>query len=357
MRGLHGRERLTLGATAGASLDDGWRDRPDPGFQPRSIGRRGVAARLVRRSAGAARRTDDDGRRSEMADREQTAVIGLGAMGQGMAHRLVESGFPTVVFNRSPGRADGVVAAGATGAGSAAEAAAAGDVVLLSLSDEDAVEDVLGRQGVLAAMRQGATLLDTSAVGRDFARRLHERCAAHGVRRVEAAVLGNPLQARGGDLRVFTAGDPVDVDRVTEVLAALGSTRVHWGGPGAAAAAKLVFNLVLAAQVAGLAEAVSVGTDAGLDRELLLVAIAQSGFSSPVLRFRAELMRERRYDPAFFRTRLMEKDLRLALDAGPTDAYRVLEATRSLFEDAAEAGFADKDAASVIEHVTATARG
>jgi len=292
-----------------------------------------------------------------MPERNQTAVIGLGAMGQGMAHRLVESGFPTVVFNRSPGRADDVVAVGAVGARSAAEAATGRDVVLLSLSDEDAVEDVLGRQGVLAAMREGATLLDTSAVGRDFARRLHERCAARGVRRVEAAVLGNPLQARGGDLRVFTAGDPADADRVADVLAALGSSRVHWGGPGAAAAAKLAFNLVLAAQVAGLAEAVSVGADAGLDRELLLRAIAQSGFSSPVLRFRAELMRERRYDPAFFRTRLMEKDLRLALGTGRTDVYRVLEATRSLFEDAALAGFADKDAASVIEHVTATARG
>ncbi|MFJ2608282.1 NAD(P)-dependent oxidoreductase [Streptomyces sp. NPDC087425] len=291
-----------------------------------------------------------------MPEQERTAVIGLGAMGQGMAHRLVASGFPTVVFNRSPGRADDVVAAGAIGAGSAAEAAADRDVVLLSLSDEDAVEDVLGRQGVLAAMREGATLLDTSAVSGDFARDLHGRCAARGVRRVETAVLGNPLQARGGELRVFTAGDPADVDRVTGVLAALGTTRVHWGGPGAAAAAKLAFNLVLAAQVAGLAEAVSVGADAGLDRELLLAAIAQSGFSSPVLRFRAELMRERRYQPAFFRTRLMEKDLRLALGAGRPDTYRVLEATRSLFAAATLAGFADQDAASVIEHVTATAK-
>lgn len=286
-----------------------------------------------------------------MAERVGIGVIGLGAMGQGMAHRLVESGFPTTVFNRTPGRADDVVAVGASRAGTAAAAATGQDVVLISLSDEDAVEDVLLTQGVLAAMRDGTTLLDTSAVGRDFARRMHERCAAAGVRRVETAVIGNPLQARAGDLRVFTAGDPADAERVKDVLTALGSSHVHLGPPGTATAAKLAFNLVLATQVAGLAEAVAVGADAGLDRELLLAAIGQSGFSSPVLRFRADLMRARRYDPAFFKTRLMEKDLRLALSAARPDTYRVLEATRALFEEAAKAGYADKDAASVIEHV------
>ncbi|MDX2820633.1 NAD(P)-dependent oxidoreductase [Streptomyces ipomoeae] len=291
-----------------------------------------------------------------MAVREEVAVIGLGAMGRGMAHRLLSSGFHTVVFNRTRTRTDELVAAGAERAPTAARAAAGRNVVLLSLSDEEAVEDVLVEQGVLAAMDKGATLLDTSAVGRDFARRIHERCSAHGVRRVESAVIGNPLQARTGDLRVFTAGDPADADRVDSVLSVLGASRVHLGEPGTAAAAKLVFNLVLAAQVAGLAEAVCVGESAGLDRELLLTAIAQSGFSSPVMRFRAELMRERRYVPAFFRTRLMEKDLRLALETGEADAgtYRVLEATRSLFGDAALAGLADSDAAAVIEHVART---
>jgi 3-hydroxyisobutyrate dehydrogenase len=292
-----------------------------------------------------------------MKVRDEIAVIGLGAMGQGMAHRLVSSGFSTVVFNRTEGKTDELVAAGAHRAPTAAGAAAGRGVVLLSLSDEDAVEDVLVRQGALAAMGEETTLLDTSAVGRDFARRMHERCAAAGVRRVETAVIGNPLQARAGDLRVFTAGNPVDAERAESVLSVLGSSRVHLGEPGTAAAAKLVFNLVLAAQVAGLAEAVCVGEAAGLDRDLLLNAIGQSGFSSAVLRFRADLMRARRYSPAFFRTRLMEKDLRLALgtDAANAGRYRVLEATRSLFHDAALAGRADSDAAAVIEHVAESA--
>lgn len=96
-----------------------------------------------------------------------------------------------------------------------------------------------------------------------------------------------------------------------------------------------------------------VGEAARLDRALLLAAISQSGFSSPVMRFRAELMRERRYEPASFRTRLMAKDLHLALGVSGADVarYRVLEATRSLFHDAALAEWADLDAAAVIEHV------
>jgi 3-hydroxyisobutyrate dehydrogenase-like beta-hydroxyacid dehydrogenase len=291
-----------------------------------------------------------------MTGPEEIAVIGLGSMGRAMAHRLLSSGFDVVVFNRTGAKADELLAAGARRAPSAAAAASRRGVVLLSLSDEEAVEDVLLGQGVLAAASEGSTILDTSAVSRDFARRMHERCSVTGVRRVETAVIGNPEQAKTGNLRLFTAGDTLDVERVDPVLSALGSSRVHLGEPGSAAAAKLVFNLVLAAQVAGLAEAVCVGEAAGLDRDMLLTAISQSGFSSAVMRFRAELMRERRYEPASFRTRLMEKDLRLALagDAADAGRYRVLEATRALFHDAALAGRADQDAAAVIEHVAQT---
>ncbi len=285
------------------------------------------------------------------------AIIGLGAMGRSMAHRLLDSGFELVVFNRTRAKAEELVAAGARHAPTAAEAVSGQRVVLLSLADEEAVEDVLFGQGVLAAMSAGSTLVDTSAVSRDFGRRMHVRCSASGVHRVETAVIGNPQQARTGDLRIFTAGDPSDVERVALILSVLGSSRAHLGDPGSAAAVKLVFNLVLATQVAGLAEAVCLGEACGLDRGLLLAAISQSGFSSPVMRFRAELMRERRYQPASFRTRLMEKDLRLALNTQTANAggYRVLEATRSLFHDAALAGRADLDAASVIEHVARTA--
>jgi 3-hydroxyisobutyrate dehydrogenase-like beta-hydroxyacid dehydrogenase len=160
------------------------------------------------------------------------------------------------------------------------------------------------------------------------------------------------MLARAGRLRVLAAGDSDDVRAVRPVLDALGPQVLHLGGAGMGATMKLAFNLLLGAQVATLAEAVQYGVAAGLDRDELLEAIAESGFSSLVMAFRAELMRGRAYDPPAFRTRLMHKDLSFAVD----DAARVdvgMPVTRAAAEAFARvmaAGAAELDAAAILEH-------
>ena len=279
------------------------------------------------------------------------AFIGLGNMGAGMAIRLLERGFPVTVHNRTPDKAEPVCAAGAQLAPSAVAAAAGADVVLVSLSDDAAVEQVVfGELG--PALRPGTVVIDTSTVSPDYARAASRRLAEGGLRRVEACVIGNPRQARQGHLRILAAGTPDDVEGVRDILAALGHQVLYVGEPGQAATMKLVFNLLLGAQVSALAEAVSYGVDRGLDRDMLLSTIASSGFSSTVMSFRAEVMRGRRYQPAGFRAGLMEKDLRLALaDAsGAGTAMPVLDRVHDRFAAVVGAGDGDKDAAIVIEH-------
>ncbi|GAA2150500.1 NAD(P)-dependent oxidoreductase [Kitasatospora kazusensis] len=280
------------------------------------------------------------------------AFIGLGSMGGGMAHRLLRSGFELTVHNRTAARAEPLAAEGAVVAGSPALAAAGVRTVLLSLSDEAAVEQVLFGE-LVPVLEPGSTVVDTSTVSPGYAREAAARLAAAGLRRVEACVVGNPLQAREGQLRVFAAGDEQDIEAVRPVLEAIGSELVLFGAPGAAATAKLILNLLLGAQVASLAEAVTYGERAGLDRDQLLATIAGSGFSSQVMRFRAELMRKGSYRPAFFRAALMEKDLRLAVaDAEAVRvAMPVLDTVRAAFAGVVEAGDGDQDAAVLIEHV------
>ncbi|MFE3858262.1 NAD(P)-dependent oxidoreductase [Streptomyces griseorubiginosus] len=279
------------------------------------------------------------------------AFIGLGAMGAGMAHSLLDAGFELTVHNRTASRAAPLAEAGAHVAGSAAGAAADRDTVVLSLSDEAAVDEVLFGQ-VLPVLRPGATVVDTSTVSPRYARDSARRLGAAGVRRVEACVVGNPLQARQGALRVFAAGEEQDIEAVRDLLEAIGTEVVTVGAPGTAATVKLVLNLLLGAQVAALAEAVAYGVRAGLDRDQLLASVAGSGFSSAVLRFRAELMRKDSYEPAFFRSALMEKDLRLAVSDGADLGVPmpVLERVRGRFEDVVRAGDGDKDAAVLARH-------
>lgn len=276
------------------------------------------------------------------------AVIGLGNMGAGMALRLLDRGFELSVHNRTAEKAAPVVAAGAKPATSPEEAVRDHDIVLLSLADEPAVEQVLFG-AIVPALAPGSTVIDTSTVSPAFARDIAARLREHGLRRVEATVVGNPHQARNGELRVFTAGEAEPAPPVADILAALGPEPRHVGPAGAASALKLVFNLVLGAQLAGLAEAVAYGTGQGLDRNLLLGAVGGSGFSSPVLRFRAEIALARKYEPAQFRAGLMEKDLRIALDGG--DRLAVLESVRRRFAEVVAAGDGTKDAAVLIDHL------
>ncbi|MBO8188072.1 NAD(P)-binding domain-containing protein [Streptomyces spirodelae] len=291
------------------------------------------------------------------APAEPLAFIGLGNMGGGMAHRLLDAGCALTVHNRTAAKAAPLAEAGATVAASPAEAARGRSVVLLSLADEVAVEEVLFGQ-VAEVLAPGAVVIDTSTVSPAYARACARRLARLGLRRVEACVVGNPFQAREGKLRVYTSGDEADIARVADILDTLGAQVVHLGAPGTAATLKLIFNLLLGAQVASLAEAVAYGVAAGLDRDRLLTSVAESGFSSVVLRFRAELMRKGSYEPAFFRSTLMEKDLRLALgDAAVAGVpLPVLESVRERFADVGAAGDGDKDASVLLEHTVGGGR-
>jgi len=235
-------------------------------------------------------------------------------MGAGMAGRLLDQGFPLSVWNRTAASTGPLTASGALAPGSAAAAVRESDVVLLSLSDATAVESaLLGESGAATAIPPGAMIINTSTVSPEDARGLARRLAALGLPYLDVAVLGNPLQARSGEVRLIAAGSSADVAAARPVLDALGKQVVHVGEVGLAATTKLVFNALLGAQLAGLAEAVSYGVSAGLDLDGLLSAIAGSGFSSPVLGFRAGLVQRRTYQPAAFRAALMGKDLGLVL--------------------------------------------
>jgi 3-hydroxyisobutyrate dehydrogenase len=283
-------------------------------------------------------------------------VIGLGMMGGGMARALLAAGFEVTAYNRTAAKAAPLAEAGARIVTSPAEVADA-DVVLLSLADEDAVTQVVF-EGLAPRLRPGLTIVDTSTVSPAFARDITERLGALGVRRVEACVIGNPKMAASGGLRVFVAGERAWADEVAGVLSALGKDVRYLGGPGSAGVLKLAFNLLLGVQTAGLAEAVAFAESMGMERDLLLDAVDNSGWRSPVLAFRAEFMRRRAYQPAAFRTALMHKDLRLAT----TEAERhgaslpLTSRTAERFEELLSLGRGDDDAASVVDLAGAVVR-
>ena len=279
-------------------------------------------------------------------------MIGLGGMGSGMAGALLDAGFPVTVHNRTAAKAQPLVRQGGELAASARGAATGVDVIVLSLADEQAVEEVLFGD-VVHVLTPGVTVVDTSTVSPSFAQDTAARLAAIGVRRVEACVIGNPAMAKTGQLRVFAAGVESDVDGVRDVLGALSQEIRYLGPSGRAGTLKLAFNLLLGIQTAALAETVSFAESAGLDRELLLGALDNSGWRSPILSFRAAFMRRREYVPAGFRTVLMQKDLTLAQQEAAAHGVLLplVTASAQRFAEAIASGRGDEDAAVVAELV------
>lgn len=242
------------------------------------------------------------------------AFIGLGAMGGGMASRLLESGAHVTVFNRTRAKGEELAGKGAVLADTPAEAAAGAEIVFLSLATSEVVENLLfGENGVVETLPKGAIVADMSTVAPDFAVALHHRLGRSGHRGLDACVLGNAQHAKDGELRFMIGGAAEDVETIRPVIAHLSKEIVHLGESGKGATAKLALNLLMGIEMQALAEAVVFGEKAGLDRGTLIRLIAASGYSAPVMKFKAGVMARRAFENPDFRLGLMRKDLGLVL--------------------------------------------
>lgn len=284
----------------------------------------------------------------------RVGFLGLGAMGSSMATRLAQAGFEVAAFNRSEAKAAALAGHGISIAGTPAQAAADADVVMLSLATEEAVRDVLsGPAGALAAARPGTLVADTSTVSPEAARAMAAVITEAGHRALDACVVGNARHAKDGELRFMIGGAEADVTAMRPVLDVLAKEVVRVGDHGMGATAKVTMNLLMGVQLQALAEAVVFGERAGLPREQLIDMIAASGFSSPVMRFKAGVMSRRAFSQADFRLSLMRKDLLLALAAAQRMGVP-MPATAASFEVltmALNAGLGELDCAAVLAEV------
>lgn len=242
------------------------------------------------------------------------AFIGLGSMGGGMASRLLDNGAHVTVYNRTRAKGEELAQKGAALADTPAGAAAGADVVFLSLATSEVVETLLfGADGVVETLPKGAVVADMSTVAPDFAVGLHNRLAQTGHRGLDACVLGNAQHAKDGELRFMIGGAEEDVETVRPVIAHLAKEIVHLGPSSKGATAKLALNLLMGVEMQALAEAIVFGEKAGLDRGTLIRLIAASGYSAPVMKFKAGVIARRAFENPDFRLKLMRKDLGLVL--------------------------------------------
>jgi 3-hydroxyisobutyrate dehydrogenase len=282
---------------------------------------------------------------------KRITFLGLGIMGAAMARRLLDHGLDLTVWNRNPARADVLVRAGARLAATPAEAARGADAVIAMLADDDASRSVwLGESGALAALARGAIAIDSSTLTVEWMRELGAQAAARGVGFLDAPVTGSKPQAAQGTLNFLVGGDAATVARAAPLFAIMGRGHVHLGGAGSGALLKLINNFMCGVQLASLGEAIAMAQRSGLDVRRTADVLAAGSPGSPIVKMVVERMVSRDYTPNFL-VPLMVKDLTYAMRAFSAAGIDLADAhaARERFIEAASAGYADKDIASVVE--------
>jgi 3-hydroxyisobutyrate dehydrogenase-like beta-hydroxyacid dehydrogenase len=243
--------------------------------------------------------------------------IGLGHMGAGIAANLLRAGHCVTVYNRTPAKAEALVAQGAKRASRIADACR-DEAVITMLADDDAVADVvLGERGVVESLPAGALHVSSSTISISMSERLATAHAKAGQRFVTAPVFGRPDVAAAGRLFIAAAGEPAAVAAATPLFDAIGQkTFIVSETPKAANLVKLSGNFLIAAAIEALGEAIALVGKGGVERHQYVDMLTSTLFNAPIYKTYGALIAGGKFEPAGFSAPLGAKDIRLALAAG-----------------------------------------
>ncbi|MEY2522925.1 MAG: 3-hydroxyisobutyrate dehydrogenase [Ilumatobacteraceae bacterium] len=281
-----------------------------------------------------------------MAHRHQAvAVLGIGAMGHGIATSALRAGIPTVVWNRTPEATRDLAEIGAEVAETAADAARRVDIVVTMVTNADAVLSIASQQGMLAAMAPRAIWVQMSTIGVEGIERVAALVETErpDVVLLDAPVSGSKDPAERGELTIFASGPNEARDRVGALFDALGQRTIWVGAVGAGTRLKLVNNTWLAFAAEGLATSVALAHRLGLATETLVDALAGGPLVSPWQS--AKMQRIAKDDfSAQFALSLALKDVHLAAQAAAdNNPFTVLAALAEEWQQLVDNGFGDYD--------------
>ncbi len=235
--------------------------------------------------------------------------IGLGIMGLPMSKNLVKKGYKVIGYNRSQTAMDALQAAGGTVATSIAQLSEKAQVIITMLPDSPDVKAVaLGEGGILHSAKAGTLYIDMSSIEPLVAREVHTALAAKGIRMLDAPVSGGEPKAIDGTLSVMAGGSEADFAEAQPIFAAMAASAVRVGDIGAGNVCKLANQIVVALNIAAVAEALSLATKAGVDPQLVYQAIRGGLAGSTVMDAKAPMMLSGNEKPGF-KVKLHIKDM------------------------------------------------
>lgn len=282
----------------------------------------------------------------------QVAFLGTGLMGQPMANRLLDSGVSVVTYNRTVEKMEPLREAGAILAGTADEAIAECDCVIVMLTNATAIREVLLSEETRSQLK-GKTVIQMGTIAPTESRTLSREVARSGGEYLEAPVLGSIPEVKAGKLLVMVGSTPEQFERWCGLLKNFGEHPRRIGEVGAAAGLKLALNQLIASLTSAFALSLSFVQRQGADVEAFMDILRQSALYAPTFDKKLQRMSDRNFDDPNFPTKHLLKDTNLFLAEAQSLGLDVssLDGVRQILEIAIDRGWADADYSSLFNAV------
>jgi len=284
-----------------------------------------------------------------MAARGHIGLVGLGIMGSAYARNLLAAGFSVTGWDIDDTRRAALLEAGGESASSAADLAAASDVVLIALPSTDALVEVIeGKSGLAHGAHDGLVVAEMSTFPLDAKERARVALQTTGVAMVDAPVSGTGIQAAEAEIVIYASGDSEGLERLRPVFTVIGKATFELGEFGNGSKMKYVANLLVSIHNLATAEAFALGMKGGLEPQQILDVISAGVGSSKIFEIRGPMMVVDNYAPAA-KLKMFIKDITVIGDFGrehgvPTP---LLDASLPIYQEAVAAGLGDLDAAAL----------
>ncbi len=277
--------------------------------------------------------------------------IGAGRMGVPMAGFLLQAGYPLAVYSRTAASRAKLVKLGAREASDVKDCVSGAQVVFSSVSDDTALRDIaLGPNGVLANAAAGTVFAETSTVSSEVSELVALEAQRAGVSYLRMPISGNAASARKGDVTVMVSGPVAAWEKVQPLVETFSKSQVYLGDAEQARVMKLVVNALVVNLAQTIAEALALGSKAGLDWDVMLDTLAQSTLASPWLKIKIAALKKHDYE-ATMSARLILKDIDLMLAAARSHEVPMpLTAnTRQLMQVLVGEGFGEEDYMAAVK--------
>jgi len=248
----------------------------------------------------------------------KVGFTGLGTMGAAIVLRLLAAGHTVTGWNRTPAKAEPLIAAGMKWAASPREAASQSEVIFSIVTDAAAVRAVaLGPDGIIAGLPRDGIYLDMSTIAPDESRLIAQAFEAAGLTMLDAPISGSTVTLAAGKASIMVGGKQSAFERVQPVLQDIGTNVTYIGAQGLAVQLKLAINLVLMVEVIAFGEGIALAEKGGVDRKVAVEVMLNSVAAAPVLGYRGRFILEGSMpDVPLADVNLQQKDMLLVLEQG-----------------------------------------